>query len=169
VDRAVVNALPLKLTMAAVVAKLGQPQRIEHNVGVLPDKKSKGLGHHKISKHVRTVPIVDYIYGVKGGKPTDSIDLTFYKGKLSSVLIRTASTPAAAAAASTCSSANSGDHYRLITYFAVSKQESLQNSRNFGSESGFEPIARVTSLARVRRGLPVLGCWSSLIKQGVLS
>ena len=98
VDRGVVRTLPLHLTMAAVVAKLGQPQSIEHNVGVLPDKKSKGLGHHKPSKNVRTVPIIDYIYGVKGGKPTDSVDLTFYKGKLSSVLIKTAESAAAAAA-----------------------------------------------------------------------
>lgn len=90
VSKQAVRAIPLHVPVATVVAKLGPPQRIEQNTGVLPPK-------HKGGKS-RTVPITDYIYGVLGGKPSDSIDLTFYKGKLGSVLIRTTGSAADATA-----------------------------------------------------------------------
>jgi hypothetical protein len=81
-----VKKIPLRTPAAQVRAKLGKPNSIQHLVG--NSKKTK-------NSKVRRIPYDLWIYGVKGGRPSDSVELTFVKGRLSSVLmsIATKATP----------------------------------------------------------------------------
>lgn len=76
------KGIPLKTPMAEVKAKLGPPQRSQNLVGeARKTKEGKAF----------SVPYTLWTYGVKGGIPSDSIEMTFVKGKLASVLMSIAS------------------------------------------------------------------------------
>jgi hypothetical protein len=73
-DPRVVARIPLKATVLQVVARIGAPARIERS-RIRPGK----------SKRSRRKAC--YIYRVRGGRPTDHIDMCFVDGKLGSVLV----------------------------------------------------------------------------------
>jgi hypothetical protein len=75
-DLLVVNRIPLHSTIDQVVARVGRPARIERR-GV-PFRKSK-------RSKTKLVAQTCYIYGVKGGLPTDRISMCFIGGELLSV------------------------------------------------------------------------------------
>jgi hypothetical protein len=78
-DKLTAHKIPLGSTTEVVVAKLGPPKDIE--VTRQPRRKTK-------KGPITMVPVADYYYDLKGGKAGDLVDFSFYRGKLSSVLIR---------------------------------------------------------------------------------
>lgn len=74
------KSVPLRVPISTVTARFGDPLRIEYNEAEIPGKTKNAKG--------RKVSVTDYIYLVKGGPAPGTIDFTFYKGKLASVLIK---------------------------------------------------------------------------------
>jgi hypothetical protein len=78
-DRGAVHRIPLGATPEQVTARLGPPKDIEVS-------RQPVRARHK--GRVRMVAVAEYFYALKGGRPADSIDMSFVRGRLSSVLIK---------------------------------------------------------------------------------